>query len=265
MSMSMAMGMAELTLDGKGRYVRWGATFGWQRDVSPADWIGPRLHPFAQDVGAIIPDGFEAYGRLFHPVERYDPSTGNTIREGWSEIAARNQRVAHAQMQFHMISRPPGPPVEYGWSAQHEPRWGELPLEERRLLVAILRDHTTTPDRCWFCLWEGYGGFDDGGVHDRVRLPGRDYVLYTGPVGHALDSPMHPFSSDLSPNLWWPEDRAWFVSTEIDLCWTYVGGRRELIDTLVRDERLEVLQAKLSDAIKWDGDMVNVALDSPRR
>ncbi len=39
--------------------------------------------------------------------------------------------------------------------------------------------------------------------------------------------------ADQTPNLWWPEDRAWFVATEIDLAWTYVGGREALIEQLV--------------------------------
>ena len=29
----------------------WGAGFGWLHDVSSAAWIGPRLHPFGQDIG----------------------------------------------------------------------------------------------------------------------------------------------------------------------------------------------------------------------
>jgi hypothetical protein len=254
--------MAVLTADGTGRYVRWGASFGWHHDTTPADWIGPRLHPFAQDVGSVIPEGFAAYGRLFHPVELHDPDSGRTARERWSDIARRNRRLAHAEMQFHMISRHhPEIPAPRDHRVPHQPRSGQLPLDERRILVEVLRGRTATSDRCWFCLWEGYGGLDDGGVHERVRLPGRDYVLYGGPIDHALDSPCAPLPFDLSPNLWWPEDRAWLVATEIDFCWTYVGGTRELIETLVTDPRLEVLEAKLSGRITIDGDRENEALD----
>ena len=62
-----------------------------------ANWLVERLHPFGQDTGSIVPEGFEAYCRVFHP----HADTG----ERWSEIAARNGRVAHAEMQFHLISR----------------------------------------------------------------------------------------------------------------------------------------------------------------
>lgn len=48
---------------------------GWQ-DVAPsdeveaADWIHGRLHTFAQDVGSVVPTGFAAYARIFHPASQ---------------------------------------------------------------------------------------------------------------------------------------------------------------------------------------------------
>jgi hypothetical protein len=75
----------------------------WRHDVSPADWIGPRLHPFNVDTGSVIPDGYEAYGRLFHPVE---PQWPETRVKTWTEVAAENGRISHPEMQFHMINRP---------------------------------------------------------------------------------------------------------------------------------------------------------------
>jgi len=44
---------------------RW--EFATAQNVSPARWIKDRLHPFAQDTGSVIPEGFEAYARVFHP------------------------------------------------------------------------------------------------------------------------------------------------------------------------------------------------------
>jgi hypothetical protein len=29
----------------------------WLQDVSPADWIGPRLHDFCVDTGSVVPEG----------------------------------------------------------------------------------------------------------------------------------------------------------------------------------------------------------------
>jgi hypothetical protein len=242
---------------GSGTPYTYGAHFGWLRDVSPADWIEPRMHLRPHDVGSIIPDGFEAYGRLFHPLE--PDWRSNRRRERWSDLARRNGRIAHSQMQLHLINIPRGQPGPKGYERGDGPNWGSLPLEERRVLVELLRDETTTPDRCWFCMWEGYGGLDDGGVRERVVRPHREYLLYTGTIERALESPNAPF--DQSPAMWWPDDRAWFVATEIDFAWTYIGGSRGLIDSLVSDSRLEVLPAELTDEITYYGDKLNEALN----
>lgn len=235
--------------------VTWGAGFGWLRDVTPAAWIGPRLHPFGQDVGSIIPEGFEAYARLFHPVQ-----LEHDRQERWSDVALRNGRIVHSEMQFHQISTPRGQAPKGNPRNGQEPREGTLPLEQRRVLVEILRSATDTPDRCWFCMWEGFGGLDESVVPERVELPGRNYLLYTGNIDLGLESRTGPF--DQSPNLWWPEDRAWFVATEIDFAWTYVGGTRDVIAALVSDSRLEVLPAALDDEVDYMADRVNAALNN---
>jgi hypothetical protein len=232
---------SRIMLDSEGRIVpsTWGAGFGWLRDVTPAAWIGPRLHPFAQDIGSVVPEGFAAYARLFHTVE-----VDRDRRERWSDVAARNGRIVHSEMQFHMIAAPRGETPSVRHQGGHRPRTGTLLLEQRRILVEHLRRATATPDICWFALWEGFGGLDDRVISERVELPKRSYLLYSGTIERVLESPDPVF--DLSPNLWWPEDRAWFVATEIDFDSTFVGGDDRLIAALVTDERLEVLPIALS-------------------
>jgi hypothetical protein len=112
---------------------------------------------------------------------------------------------------------------------------GTLDLEQRRILLEHLKAATTTPELCWFAMWEGFGGLENTVVPERLALPNRNYLLYSGPVDRALESPMDPV--DQSPNLWWPEDRAWFVGTEIDFDSTFVGGHDRLIAALVTDDR----------------------------
>jgi hypothetical protein len=256
-----------------------GRLVSWVADVSPASWIGSRLRPALENLGSVIPGGFEAYGRLFHPVEE---RTGEYRR--WSDVARDNDRVVHPDMQFHMINRRVGTPLPSSYDRGQGPEWGSLPLEERCVLVEHLRDHTTTPAGCWFCVWEGFGGIDDQGVVARVRLPlHREYLLRHGPIEAAMEPTPHRYGPDFgvllattgtepptpaevywedqSPNLWWPEDRAWFVATEIDYAWTYIGGSSQLIERLLADDRLEVLPALLTHKPFYDSDTVNAALD----
>ena len=64
-----------------------------------------------------------------------------------------------------------------------------------------------------------------------------------------------------SPNLWWPEDRSWFVATEIDVAWTYIGGTEATVQAILDAEGLEALLVELTDKPFVNSDVVNAALD----
>jgi hypothetical protein len=244
----------------------------WHRDTRPAAWIAPCLHGFCVDTGSVVPEGFDAYCRIFHPLR--DINRPDVPSRTWAEVATQNERIVHSEMQIHMISHPAGSvPEVYDLNDYlNEMAWGELPLPERSILVDVLRSFTGTPDHCWFCVWMGFGGIDFSGAGARVRLPHREYALYPGPVELALatletgppefasDPSVQPWNTQ-SPNIWWPEDRAWIVATEIDYAWTYVGGSEELIASLLTTTGLEALPAKLSDRPFEDSDTINAALD----
>jgi flavin-binding protein dodecin len=230
----------------------------WETDTSPATWIAPRLHPFGQDTGSVVPAGFDAYCRIFHPVRsasRWEPSTTT-----WAEVAALNGRVVHSSMQYHQISTPVGssPPSHYECAQELE--WGECPVAIRTALVNALRRATSTPDHCWFCVWEGYGAIDYPTQLVKVIHPHRSYGLYGGSIDAAL-VPLDDHFTGISPNLWWPDDHQWIVATEIDFAWTYVGGTRALIQELTESDQIEALPVELSERSVWDSDVINAALN----
>jgi hypothetical protein len=244
----------------------------WSGDVAQGDWIVERLHPFAQDVGSLLPAIFPAYARVLHPLDLRVYGTAH-----WSEVAARNGRVVHPMMQLHRITRWLNDP-EPNWPQVEGVDWGSLPADQLQALASVLERNSSISTTCWFAVWEGYaqlhgspavarlnsigeGSYVPGIAPaeiltgPRLRTPGRNYLILRGEL---------PMVSDLevslggqSPNLWWPSDRAWCVATEVDLAWTYVGGSRELIDDLLGDQRLEVLPAELSDQFTYDSDIVN--------
>ena len=136
---------------------------------------------------------------------------------------------------------------------------GDLPEDEHRSLVSILRRFTSTPERCYFCIWEGYGFL--GGWSWRwtpkLKVPdfGREYFLLRGP----LDAVTSFYSQwGQSPNIWWPEDRAWCVATEIDFMWTFVGGSQACIEQVVSHADLEALPITLDARVDALGDAINV-------
>jgi hypothetical protein len=177
-------------------------------DCEAASWIRDRLHPFARDVGSIIPEGFEAYARIFHPPYRR-LSDGTYVPVRWQDIAAANNRGIEAEMKLLDSS---SDPTEF--SATGEPLWdqqsriGCIPREMMPRLISTLRGHTATAAFCWFAVWEGWG---DPGVRrekaSMFSIPGRNYVLLGGSIDDALVSLSERDSRYLSPNLWWPDDR----------------------------------------------------------
>lgn len=196
----------------------------------------------------------------------------------WSTVAGWNAKAVHPEMQFHSIGGPwmgapqlAGPPIQ-------QPRLGVLSDRQCGALIELLARHTETPDSCWLCIWDGYGHLHRGGSvqylvafqgdsppigfeppplipqppypSHRVKLPGRQYLLFKGPVSAAR-------GWRDGPNLWWPEDRRWCVASEIDFPYTYVGGSEELIAEVLDHPDLEALPAKLTDGITAASDTIN--------
>ena len=210
--------------------------------TEPALWIVDRLHPFVQDVGSIVPPGFEAYARVFHPPYRVAPD-GTMTPVRWRDIAAANERSLQVEMRRLEISCAPSQ-----FSRQRERLWdqqphcGRLPSEIADRLVTVLGRHTSTPESCWFAVWEGFGDLrvrDNPG--SKFSIPGRTLILLHGHVGDLVQTLSSVDWIYLSPNLWWPEDRAWCVATEIDFTWTYVGGAPECIQQVMDDPELEAV------------------------
>ena len=244
----------------------------WSDQIGQASWIGERLAPFGSVVTSVVPSGFEAYARVLHPAQEPWHDGGRVVR--WAEVAAWSGLPLRPGSQFHSIALPPvRPEGEAPWIGQG-PEQGSLYPPDAVILAGILRNWTTAPQQCWFCVWDGYGWdrtvylfVSDGAsavkpgsgrrpdpvpahVRDgrRVELPNRDYLLYRGPVEAALATVGLGVGHQVA-NLWWPQDRAWFVASEIDLAWTYVGGPAGLIGQLLAETRIEALPAAPDDEL----------------
>lgn len=227
--------------------------------MGAAAWFADRLHPFAQDVGSVVPPGYAAYARVFHPAH----GNGNTpVR--WRDIAKANGRRVHAEMQFGNIAGTWWAPSPHPDLWVGPPYPGNLPLTLAHALVEILRPHTVTPERCWFAMWEGWGDIAAPAGAEWLRTPQRDWFILEGVLERAL-RPIEPDLGDRyqSPSMWWPDDHAWFVSTEVDFAWTYVGGSREAITAVLSHPALEAHTATVHDRFTWDADLLNPSPGPP--
>jgi hypothetical protein len=59
------------------------------------------------------------------------------------------------------------------------------------------------------------------------------------------------------PQLWWPDDHAWCVATDIDLDSTYGGAAEEGVACLQADPGLEVVPASIDDRVDLGADTIH--------
>jgi hypothetical protein len=237
-------------------------------DLRPAGWLTESISSFAENVGSLVPPTYGAYARVFHPAYY----GGELV--SWAQIARANGKIVHPQMQFARL-------IGYRsrYSSQYTPSQpgvfdvppavGTLRADAAASLARTLARHTTTADRCWFTVWDGWGDLDlDQAFHDRptFQLPGRKYHLAHGPLSAVAQSVGVRPTHNVSCNLWWPDDHAWCVATEIDLDSTYVGASEACIEELLANSELEAARLDLAAGITADSDTLNpaVAPDLPK-
>ncbi|CAA9561401.1 MAG: hypothetical protein AVDCRST_MAG86-656 [uncultured Truepera sp.] len=162
-------------------------------NAESARWLVERLTTFGEDVLSIVPSGFEAYARVFHPASRVTyisdggaTSTSEPLR--WSEVAALTGRRAHRAMQWPSVQGVAPSLYDYttlrvGDVVVKGPEEGGLPLEVARTLWPLLRLHTQTCDSCFFAVWEGFGGMPTL-IHKApaFEIPARRFYLFEAPI-----------------------------------------------------------------------------------
>jgi len=262
-------------------------------------WIRPRL---SGEFGAVthqVPQGFDAYARIFH---RASDQEGRPAR--WSDVAAAMGTTAHREMQWYALIGSPDPCTydDSRWPG-NGPMTGELDEPQLDALCEILAAHTGEPENCLFglCtieLWEESFTRDELKKNPLLRLPlGRDHIVLAGPLsaidqldndGKANPGPsrgsftavshsdlqgeeapqlepnsLGPLGGHDAPSLIWPADRSWLVASEVDFDSTLVGGDRDLIQAILAAPELEAWEVEPDDSLVCDADKVNAMSKEP--
>jgi hypothetical protein len=242
-------------------------------DVSPSLWVqealkdGPSRPLCVRD---LVPPVFDAYARIMHhlwlPGDVRDPSGT------W---------VDRAKQVGHVLGPQTG---RKDLAVEGDASWlvheGSISESELAAIIRVLDPGRAKP-ATWLALWSGFGFLGPGssfllaGGSIRQRLAAarirrreriaqwrarmaarkvptfsllhgnRSYFLIRG---HPEDSiRLHREFHFHPPTLWWPEDRSWFVHTEIDAVSTYLGGSRALVDRLVGEHVLESFEVGIED------------------
>lgn len=130
---------------------------------------------------------------------------------------------------------PPGFEVYVRIEFSHEDV--EPPADAVRGALMTLASCTTTADRGYAAVWEGWGGGPPAPQAPHVHIPHREMLLFTGPVEELRDAPSlawgEPGPDGTPPHLVWPADQAWCLACEVDEEIEFtVGSSDEAADAL---------------------------------
>jgi hypothetical protein len=260
-------------------------------DGAVGGWIEPELTGPPGSVTGNVPARYDAYVRILHPAS----SQGEPVT--WGQVADELGRAVHPLAQWDAIVganryRNESP----DWPGD-EPETGSL---EKRLLgplLETLREQTNTPTTAFFGIWRGmswgtivavrasqaavrasqagdlpparpwrstddlsFAFPEDQVAQPSLELPAREYAVLNGNVDAGIL--VGDWLSPSSPNLIWPEDRAWFIATEVDFDSTLVGGSPGLAHRILQDRRFEAFRVGPADLLTWNADKINPPLPS---
>ena len=158
--------------------------FEWVPDIRRGEWLRPvEAEPFGS-ILSVVPRGFQAYARVFHPVERdrpHDTKTWQGIdertyfdgvddiaaaleteRTTWAKVAASFGTTMHFEAQYAQLARRDHGNANVaiaadGWRYA-APLEGCIDAASLAAASAVLARHTRTPDAGIAAVWEGWGG-----------------------------------------------------------------------------------------------------------
>ncbi|KHK95159.1 hypothetical protein LK09_19820 [Microbacterium mangrovi] len=182
----------------------------WTGDVAAGDWLKPLIDdPWRHTMHDVVPRGFEAYARVFHPASRSRPvgqrwprgSIDDNAR-GWQKFSAERHEIESESVSWAQVADAFGttmhPYAQFralvgqtdGAGAAGQPEdaagWhygqtmeGQLDAGVLSVLAGVLSGRTTTPDSGGVALWDGWGdlvgGLGYGGSRSAyVRFDGDD-------------------------------------------------------------------------------------------
>lgn len=158
--------------------------FTWEPNPMRGEWLRSMEAEPLGSILSIVPRGFEAYARVFHPVERDRPRSTNTWRgldqatcfdgvpdiaaaleterASWAAAATSFGTIMHAEAQYARLVRrdygdTDGVMSADGWryGATSE---GCLDVLSLAVVSDVLARHTSTPGTGIAAIWEGWGG-----------------------------------------------------------------------------------------------------------
>jgi len=200
-------------------------------------------------VGELLPDGFEAYVRLFHPFRPWD-SASDEMDEArlrtWRSVADEANAEFGPQLTWGSLA--PALPLDpEGRSRPLAVDEGTLHPVVRRSLLPILTSHTSAATCHFYFGLSAIVGAEGGPVLLEAPIDSLESVCELARTeGWASESPEYI----------WPDGRNWVLCSDYDLSSTYLACGADLANAIEAEPRLETIAVSLDTRVdnRADGD-----------
>ena len=200
----------------------------WTPDLAAAEWLVERVDCSYATIHGVVPRGFEAYARIFHPasVRTYPDGQESALLPSltpaefeatvarivdrpvtWAQTAEAFGTTFHPLAQWHRLV---GRDERWGDAAvaadgreYSDPEEGHLEDEQLSAMARCLAEFTATADDVYATVWEGWGGIV--GSFSAGPLPVQPLLMVaggTGPVRYS-DTSTPPPGLDPGPGSFW--------------------------------------------------------------
>ncbi|GLF95332.1 hypothetical protein [Streptomyces yaizuensis] len=204
----------------------------WTYDGTELAWLKGRLGRLGRRepgpghvVSELVPDGYEAYVRIFH---RFEATDGSGRSRSWQARAADSAVPFHPELS-HWWLRDEAPDSS-GRSLWQAPD-GALDDSSRSALTRVLAGTCGDRPVCFAYDLAALLWGQDGPLVRCAPLTGLESVR----------EELKEAVGESGPEFWWPQDHSWVVTSDHDLLSTYVGCSAETAGLLLRDDALETL------------------------
>lgn len=177
-------------------------------DMTVAEWISHARVPSDQLID-FGPPGLDAYARL-----RYIPDP-SSLEQAEADVQHTADRLTE--------------------------------IEQTARAIRLLAPFTSTPDQCFFCVWDGWPT-SQWMVEEStsfVELSDRRYALRQGTLNEfdAWATTRTPETHSPPPAFIWPADHAWCFASDVDPHWAGIGAAKPAVTALLRDAVLDAVTA----------------------
>ncbi|MET4046302.1 MULTISPECIES: hypothetical protein [unclassified Rhodococcus (in: high G+C Gram-positive bacteria)] len=124
---------------------------------------------------------------------------------------------------------------------------GDSPSELMQVATAlnVLTGHTTTPDECYFAIWDGWDSITIG-PPPNFKIHNRDYWLIRGTLAdyehwNSANPALWAYGDTPDPAFIFPADHAWCITNDVDPHFATIAATAEAIDEILGNDQIDTV------------------------